>query len=55
MILDLRRLDVASLMYSLTIGVIDLVWAFVEFPDVECTNGVYRCGGTVMVRRPGQA
>jgi hypothetical protein len=34
MILDLRRLDVAGLMYSLTIGVIDLAWAFVEFPDV---------------------
>jgi hypothetical protein len=55
MIYYLRGLDVASLMYSPKIGVIDLVWAFVEFPDVECTNGIYRCGGTVMMRRPGQA
>ncbi len=39
MVCYLRRFDIAGLVYSLAVGVIDLAWAFVEFPDVECTNG----------------
>ncbi len=34
MVLYLRRFDIAGLVDSLAIGVIDLAWTFVKFPDV---------------------
>ena len=42
-------------MDTFAVGVIDFVWAFVEFPDIRCAHGVYGRGGACMMCRPRQA